>query len=221
MALYITIILYILSLIAGLFLMAVVKSITKKKFFFVASIHILSLLIFLLNRKAEIPNTESSGNFTFLFFICSGIMLAGLAWRSQVHLVFKIYFTLFGFTIILFIFSPSRLMVFLLTGKYSETMGKTFPVGENYFLEQQNTSAGIHLFKLISKHGLFHETIQRDIDFKGPLDSIHVLEFIPKEKAIVRGFSGKVTYVSSDIDSVDVEIRLVKMKKNQIERRLN
>ena len=183
MTLYITIIIYILSLIIGLFLMAVVKTISKGKFLLVASVHLFLLLIFIVAKTSSTATTtESASNYTFLFFICSGVMLAGLAWRSNILLPFKIYFSLFALTIVLFIFSPSRLMVFLLSGKYSDTLGKTFPVGENYFLEQQNTSPGLQHFKLICKHGMFHETIQRDIVFKGSLDSIRVLEFIPKEK---------------------------------------
>ncbi len=219
MTLYITIIIYILSLIIGLFLMAVVKTITKGKIFLFASVHIFFLLLFILTRTNS-TTAESSTNYSFLFFISSGIMLAGLAWRSNIQLLFKIYFSLFALTIVLFIFSPSRLMVFLLSGKYTDTLGKIFPVGENYFLEQQNTPTGIQRFKLINKHGMFHETIQRDIVFKGSLDSIRVVEFISKEKVVIRGYSGKTTYVSTDVDSVDVEVKLVKEKQNQIERKL-
>lgn len=120
----------------------------------------------------------------------------------------------------LFLFSPSRLTTFLLSGKYADTLGKTFAVGENYFLEQQISSGDNQSYKLIKKHGMFHEAIQRNILFKGKLDSIHVLEFIPNEKTLIRGFSNTTTYVSSDVDSMDVEIKLVKEKQNQIERKL-
>ena len=218
MILYVAIIVYILSLIAGLFLMAAVKRISNVKFVFLGSVHILFLLVFV---GSKISGAQSSTSLSFLFFICTGIILAGLSWRSSIPMVFKIYFSLFSITVALFIFSPSRLMIFLLSGNYAETLGKTFEVGENYFLEQQNTSStDLPVYKLIKKHGLFHEAIQRDITFKGKLDSIHVIEFIPSEKAIIRGYSGKSTFVSTDIDSIDKEVQLVKPKHDEIERRL-
>ncbi len=218
MILYLAIIFYILSLIIGIFLMATVKVLSPGKFFIVAAFHIIFILVYLFTKNSA---AVASGNISFLLFICTGIILAGLAWRTTLPLPLKIYCSLFSLTLLMFLFSPSRLMVFLVSGRYTDSLGTTFPLKENYFLEQQNTSSSaVPCYKLIKKHGMFHEAIQRDIYFKGKLDSIQLVEFIPGSNAIIRGYSGKQTYVSTDVDSLDVEVKLVKKKANQIERKL-
>ena len=75
-------------------------------------------------------------------------------------------------------------------------------------------------YKLIRKHGLFYETIQRDVLFNGKLDSIKVLQFVSGDKVMIRGYSAQVTFVSNELDSMDVEVKLVKQKHNQLERKL-
>jgi len=219
MNLYIAIILYILSIVAGLFLLASVKTIPKRRFFLLAALHFFFLVIFVLVKLIAYKSLSET-NWSFLLFICSGIVLAGLAWRSSVPALLRFYFSAFAFTLILFLFSPSRLMVFLLSGKYTETLGSTFPVRDEYFLEQQNTSStAFPTYKLIQKHGLFHQAIQRDIQFKGKLDSIRILEFTRGEKTIIRGYSSSITYVSTNTDSADATVPLVKMNQTTIERR--
>lgn len=218
MSLYIAIILYILSLIIGLFLVATVKSVSTRIFLTVFSVHALFLFLFLLAKFVTQKN-ETEDHFTFLLFICTGVILAGLAWKSSIHLFFKIYCSLFFLTIPLFFFSPSRLMVFLLTSQYTGTIGKSFHVQENYFLEQQHATSATTAYKLVRKHGLFHETIQRNISFNGVLDSVHILGFDSMKNASIRGYTSKVTFVSSENDSVDVTLKLEKEKTNNIERR--
>jgi hypothetical protein len=221
MLLYIAIIVYILSLITGLFLMVSVKAISTRAFVSIVAIHILLLLFFFFEKySTTVSGHETPGSISFLLFICSGIILAGLSRSINIPLILKIYFSLFSITIALFLFSPSRLMVFLLSGNYSDSLGKTFSLQENYFIEQQNTSSSSQpVYKLVKKHGLFHETIQRDIEFKGKLDSIRLIQFISGQSTVVRGYSGKETFVSTEIDSLDVNLQLVKEKRNVIERK--
>jgi hypothetical protein len=222
---YLAIILYITSIVCGVILMFAVKNISRTKFSGFAFLHLVLIILFIVSTqlKKEAPGQLPVKNLFFLFVICSGIILFGLSWQSRVSIILKIYFSLFSLTLFLFLFSPSRMINFLLTARYADTLGKIIPLKENYFLEEQTSSMNgdsIPSYKLIRKHGMFHETIVRDIRFNGNLDSIHILEFIRGEHVIIRGYSNKTTFVSSEIDSVDVDVKLVKENKNQIERKL-
>lgn len=223
---YLAIILYILSVVAGVIAMIAVKNISPSKFLMGVAVHLIFILLFLfmLFARKQPSAYPSFFNLSFLFFICSGIILFGLTWQSKTALLLRIYFALFACTILLFVFSPSRMINFLLTQRYADTLGQVFSVGEDYFIEEQSSSmrvdTSIAHYKLIKKHGLFHETIQRDLLFNGNLDSIHVLQFISGEKMLIRAFTSKETYVSNEIDSMDVEVKLIKQKYDQIERKL-
>jgi len=226
MNVYLAIILYIVSVVAGILALFAGKSISKINFLFLFLIHLLFIAgsIFATTTGNKTAGYTSITSLSFLFTICSGLILFGISWNSNVYVILKFYFSLFSLTLLLFIFSPSRMINFLLTAKYADTMGKTFSLGENYFLEEQtsfmNGDAAIPHYKLVQKHGMFHETIERDIVFGGNLDSIKVLEFTEGKTVLVRGYSGKNTFVSSEIDSVDAAIKLVKEKKDHIERKL-
>ena len=223
---YLAIILYILSVVAGVIAMIAVKNISPSKFLMGVAVHLIFVLLFLftLFSGKQPISYPSFFNLSFLFFICSGIILFGLTWQSKTALLLKIYFALFACTIFLFVFSPSRMINFLLTEKYVDTLGKVFSTRENFFLEEQGSlmqgAVSNPHYKLIKKHGLFYETIQRDILFNGNLDSIKVLQIISGEKMMIRGYTNKVTYVSNEIDSMDVEVKLIKQKHDQIERKL-
>lgn len=221
MSFYIAIIVFIISVIAGVISLIIGKNIPKEKFMLLVSIHGILLLAFfaiLLLKK-----DSNSVNYFFMFFICSGIVLSGLVWKSNVAKAIKIYFSLFAITIGMFILSPSRLVNFLLTSKYTETLGESFLVTENFFLERQSSSmhAEDHpLYKLIRKRGIFHSTIQRDLDFSGKLDSIKVIDFDKSTRGLLRGYTSQVTYVSSSIDSSDVEVTLKKKTIDGLEYKL-
>ncbi len=226
MNVYLAIILYIISVVAGILILFTGKNIPTKNFLIGALIHLLLIVLFCIKLTSTYQAIAGSSFFklSFLFTICTGLVLAGISWKSNVHLSLKVYFSLFSLTLLLFLFSPSRLINFLLTASYSDTMGKTFSVSGNYFLEEQTSGMrndnSIPHFKLIQKHGIFHETIQRDILFNGNPDSIKVVEFVEAKNAVIRGYTSKRTYVSTEIDSADVWVKLVKEKKDQIERKL-
>jgi hypothetical protein len=222
---YLAIILFIISIVTGIISLFAGGNFSKRNFFTGISIHVLFIILFIIYATAENKSTYPAlFKLSFLFTICSGLILCGIAWKTSASFIFKTYFSLYLITILLFIFSPSRLINFLLSASYADTTGKTFNVKDNYFLEEQtssmNSSPAVPVYKLVRKSGMFHETIQRNISFNGDLDSIRVLEFITNERALIRGYSGKNTYVSSEVDSDDVELNLVKTKKGQIERRL-
>ena len=224
MVFYLSIVLYISSVIGALVLMILGKQMDRRKFILLASVHGFLFLIFLASLlfKKEVPG-QPNLNFFFLLFICSGVWLTGQVWRIANPLPLRIYFSIYSITFPLFLFSPSMLVNFLLTTKYTETLGKTFQVKDNYFLEQQNSwsdKSGKLKYKLVVKKGVFTQTLARDIDFNGSIDSIKTLAFDPNKVAAIRGYRMKETYVSTTLDSIDFTVELKKRKANQIERRL-
>jgi hypothetical protein len=221
MSFYIAIIAFITSVIAGLILMIIAKNPSKEKFMLLASLHGILLLAFIASLILRIdPNAF---NYFFMVFICSGIVLSGIVWRTDVAKAIKYYFSLFILTIGMFLLSPSMLVNFLLTTKYSSASGESFLVQENFYIERQNTtmkSDDMPYYKLIRKRGIFHTTIQRDISFNGKLDSIKVLDFNKQENGLIRGYTSKKTFVSSSSDSLDVEIILKKKSVDGVEYKL-
>lgn len=206
--------------------MIVTKRMERRQFLVFASFH--GILMFgyfasLILQKNSNDHTVVF-NYFFLAFICSGIILSGLSLRSDLPKWMKLYFSGFALAIPLFIFSPSMLVNFLLTAKYTDSFGPRFDLGQRYFLETQNTvmtSDSFPHYKLIRKKGMFHETIERDIVFRGILDSVKILEFNPPEDLTVRAYTSNITFVSSVIDSTDKVFKLRKIKKNDVEYRLN
>lgn len=221
MSFYIAIIFFITAVVSGVISMIVGKNISKQKFILFAAIH--GMFLFAFIASLILRKDSTAYNYFFLIYICSGIVLSGVAWRSSIFIGLKIYFSLFAITIAMFILSPSRLVNFLLTTKYIETLGETFHVTENYFLERQNSSMhedDMPRYKLIRKRGIFHSSIQRDLNFNGKLDSIKVLEFDKTSLGLIRGYTSSKTFVSTQVDSADVEITLKKKTIDGLEYKL-
>lgn len=221
MSFYIAIIIFITAVVTGVISMIVGKNISKEKFFLFAAIH--GMLLFAFIASIILRKDPNSYNYFFLIFICNGLVLSGIVWRSSIFIGFRIYFSLFALTIAMFILSPSRLVNFLLTTNYTDTLGETFHVTENFYLERQNSTMhadDIPRYKLIRKRGIFHSSLQRDINFGGKLDSIKVLEFDKSSLGLIRGYKSTKTFVSTQIDSVDVEIILKKKSNDGLEYKL-
>ncbi|MFM2135495.1 MAG: hypothetical protein RL021_895 [Bacteroidota bacterium] len=221
MVFYLSIVLYIASVIAALILMITGKSWTLKRFFLLASIHICFILLYLL--KGLRVEENASTNYFFLFFVCTGTALSGLIWRITSPLLLRAYFSLFMLTFPLFLFSPSMLVNFLLTGKYTDTLGKTFCIKDNLFLEQQQGwkgTNGTFAYKLVERHGIFHKPIARDIQFGGRIDSTRTLLLLKDSTTSIRGYRITETYVSTTIDSIDVTVDLRPKTEMKIERKL-
>ncbi|MBL0104001.1 MAG: hypothetical protein IPP51_09780 [Bacteroidetes bacterium] len=222
MSFYIAIIAFIGSVISGLILLIVNKDVRKEKFVLYVAFH----GIFLFGYIASLILKGSSGyviNYFFTGFVCSAIILSGLAWRSDISKYVKYYFTIFTLTIPMFLLSPSMVLNFILTSHFSDANSESFLVEGRIYLERQNTVMSTDDFphyKMIRKKGFFHATIQRDIVFGGKLDSIKVLDIQTNEKAIIRGYTSTVTHVSSRVDSMDVEVHMVKKSADGVEYRL-
>ncbi len=221
MSFYIAIITFILSIIAGLIALIVSNKLSKEKFYLFTTLHGILLICFL--ASLILKKDPDSTNYFFLIYICSGILLSGLAWKANAILPLRIYFSLFLLTVGLFMISPSTLVNFLLTASFKDNSGEQFLVQENYFIERQNTSMkndGQLHYKLIQKKGIFHATIQLDLVFNGKLDSIKVLDFDKSSKGLIRGYTSIKTFVSTQIDSLDVEITLTKKSADGVEYKL-
>jgi hypothetical protein len=221
MLLSIAIISYILSFVVSLVFIFTGKRLHPGMFQMFIGIHIVFLAFFLFTVFTISKGTGAS--LAFLFFFCSGIVVAGLAFGMNKALPFKIYFGLFPASIVLFLLSPSTLLNFLVTGSFSSGE-KLIPVQGKYYLEIQNSfdkndSANLQ-YKLIRKTGMFHKTISRNISFNGKLDSVRVLNFQNEMATEIRGYIGKKTFVSDEVDSVDVTLNLNPANKDVIERRL-
>lgn len=223
MLFYLSIAVYISSVIGALILMILGRQLDAKRFRLLAAAHGLLLLFFILTRLFLKGAGSNPTDFSFLLFICSGVTLCGIVWRIPTALPFRIYFSIFVITFPLFIFSPSRLVNFLLTTTYSDTIGKSFPLSGDIYLEQQNSWSGSTVsnkYKVIRKKGLFHKTLARDIQFSQPLDSLRTILYREGDTAILRGYSFHVSFVEVRIDSQDVNVSLKSRNRNTIERRL-
>ncbi len=224
MSFYLSLFLFIISLIIGLALMIIGKNLSREKFLLLVSIHLIFLFAFISSMLLKKNNEVITYNYFFTAFVCSGIILSGLSWRSNSPIILRFYFSIFTLTIPLFMVSPSILLNFLLTMNLSSTNGPSFHLDKQYYLETQNTSTiedkKPH-YKVILKRHLFHQTIQRDIVFKGKLDSIKIIDIDPGKSMNVRGYSSNTTYVSIEFDSIDVLIYLKTTKQGDVEYRLN
>jgi len=220
MLITVAIISYILSLVIALVLVLVSKKINPGWFRMVGGIHIVLGVFFLFTLIAY----KGDVNLAFLFFFCSGIVTSGLAFGMNKAIPFRIYFGLFAASIAVFILSPSTVLNFLIAPNLARSNEKIFPVQGNYFLEMQSTyrtdSASSIQYKLIRKAGLFHQTVSRNINFNGKLDSIKVLSVEAGIAAEVRGYVSRKTFVSDETDSTDVTVNLNPTNKDVIERRL-
>ncbi|REJ83608.1 MAG: hypothetical protein DWQ44_03025 [Bacteroidetes bacterium] len=221
MSFYIAILCFIFSLVLGLVLMITAKNLPKEKLLLLASVHLLFLLAYA--GSVAIGGSERVPNYFFMLFICSGLALSGLFIRSSLQLLFRVYFSLFTISIPMFLLSPSMTVNFLLSARYVQTTGQTFELGDNLILMEQGHSSEeidqLH-YKLIKKKGIFYSTLERDIDFKGRVDSVRVMNINPGKTIQVRAYRMEESYVSSSIDSMDAELPLKKKKHGTIEYRL-
>jgi len=218
MSFYIAIICFLVSVSIGLLLLAAGQKISRQILSMLGLLHVMVLFAFLaslvLSKGGDAPN------YFFLAFICSGVLISGPFARSAFPIYVRIYFGLFALTLPLFLFSPSMLVHFLLTMSYSSSFGPKFQLVGKYYLEAQNVIKEDEtkpLYKLMLKRGLYKQTIERDIRFSGKLDSVKVLEVNGAHSMRIRGYSSENTYVSSTIDSLDVEVSLRKQKYGDVE----
>ena len=222
MVFYLSLFIFIVSLVIGLVLMISWRNLSRERFLLLTSIHSIFLIAFLASLLLK-GSVSTGHNYFFTVYLCSGIVLSGLAWRSNAPKLLRAYFSIFILTIPLFLLSPSRLLNFLHTMKFTNTTGPSFELGSRFFLEEQSSAIsqdGSPVYKVVRKNGFFYKTIQRDLSFGGKLDSVRVLDFESNQFIRLRGYTSSVSYVSTTIDSSDAEVTLVKKGPGSIEYRL-
>ncbi len=223
MAFYLSLFIFIASLVIGLILMIGGKGMDRGRFLLLTAFHAIFFLAFISSLILKRNSGVTTFNYFFLAFICSGVVLCGLAWRSKAPHALKIYFSIFGLTIPVFLVSPSILLNFLLTMNLSGTNGPVFHLYGKYYLETQNSSNSEDDFphyKLVRMQGLFHKTIQRDLYFRGKLDSVKVIDNEDAGILILRGYTSRESYVSNETDSVDLSVQLKPKRQSEVEYRL-
>jgi hypothetical protein len=225
MLLSFAIIAYILSVVLALVFLFSGKNLRAGWFRIVASFHFLVAVLFIFNfiTSDKYGSEETPKYFSFLLFICTGVVSCGLAFGVRAVLPFRIYFSVFGLSLVLFLVSPSTLFRFLITARLTNSEEQPLLVNNNIYLEKQNSSFNNDscvLYKLVEKHGMFHQSIARNLDFKGSLDSIKIISFQSHKTVAIRGYTSKKTYVSAEKDSVDLNLDLNPKKKDIIERSL-
>ena len=196
------------------------KNMKRDKFLLMTTIHVVFLFGFIASLLLQHQKETISHNYFFTAFICSGIIMSGIAWRSDSPKFLRVYFSIFVLTIPIFLISPSLLLNFLVTMNFKSSNGPVFNLTDQYYLETQTTSRqaeNIPHYKLTLKKGMFHQSIQRDISFGGKLDSIKVLQIEKGNSISVRGYTSISSHVSVDVDSTDLEIPLKTVKQGDIE----
>jgi hypothetical protein len=152
-----------------------------------------------------------------LTFFCSGVAFAGLIIRGSLHLLLKIYYAFFLFSIFIFLYSPSLLFSILSTQKLPEKRGIEFFLADNYYLIKEksmlNVSDTFVKYKIVNRTGSFNKTIQRNISFNHEIDSIKVLKFSKDKDVIIRGYFSNGNIL---IDSVEVSSSLNMTDENEI-----
>ena len=133
MSFYLSLFIFIISLICGLTLMIAAKDMRREKFLLLTSVHVIFLFAFIASLLLRKKDSPESYNYFFMIFICSGVILSGLSWRSKAPIPLKIYFSIFALTIPLFMFSPSMLLNFLLTMNYNSNNGPSFNIYQQYY----------------------------------------------------------------------------------------
>ncbi|MFM9028854.1 MAG: hypothetical protein ACKOQ6_12825, partial [Bacteroidota bacterium] len=120
MTFYLSIVLYITSVIIALVLMIVGKGMDRRRFMALVSIHFFSGTAGILISLAKVETTSGPApDYFFLAYVCTGTCLCGLAWRTEIWKALRYYLSVFALTFPMFLFSPSMLVNFLLTGRYT------------------------------------------------------------------------------------------------------
>lgn len=194
-----SIILYILSLVFSLLILLINKTERRK------TLRVLIVFHFSLFIAALIFQSEQR-SYLFLLFFCSGIFLAGFSFKSSLLKPVKIYFSLFVFSFLLFLYSPSKLLG-VITFNFNQVKEKEFRLKKNFYLMKQqgilSDENNTRHYKIFMKMGLFNRTLTRDIDFGMRVDSVRLLEWSADTLAVIRVFEINETNVK---DSTELSV---------------
>ncbi len=208
---------YLISMVGGLIAAFFVGHIPKKVITWFAIFHIVIFGVWLIikNNDDTIFNPGYS-NIVFLLFFCSGVFIAGMFLRSSYPIYYKIYFSTFLLSLVVFIISPSRVLGFIASGSVKAINPARFHVSENYFLVAQqetklmNTNKSLKPFKLVREMGMFYKTLSRDVLLPETTDSLHLLESNFDKLVTIRVYF----YEESKADSLEMKINIGNVKEN-------
>jgi len=180
MSLYLSLSLYILSLLVALVLVITGKKQREAWRKAALALHVLFVLLFVVYLLQK-PGLQEGSPFRYAFLaaLCSGLVAGGFILRSEKHWILKLYCSIYFLSLLFFLFSPSRFAAVLSRGDLAGNTPKKIHVVRNFFLEAQHAAqagSGKKEFKLVQEFGIFHRTIRRDIAFDSEPDSLQVLE---------------------------------------------
>jgi hypothetical protein len=207
-----TIITYILSLVLSLVLMIFSKGINsgwKKGIIVFHTALLVAYLFSLIFFKAN-------PGIVFLVFFCFGVAIAGMMLRSNLHVLLKIYYSVFLFSIVLFLYSPSLLFSLLGQQKFPAEKKTEFHITGNYYLIKEKSMLAVSntfvKYKIVKRTGKFNKTLQRNISFYHEIDSVKALKFVPEQEAVLRGYFSS----QNETDSADISTELKIKDENEI-----
>jgi hypothetical protein len=188
--LILTIILYILGLVAALVLTFAMKNRKNSSIRTAIFIHFVLLFGYLI---LSVLHQSADSYFALLSFVSALAISGWAAVNSWLPGILRIYFVLYLLSVPLFIISPSRLF-FIITGNHDlYKPEKEFRLESNYYLVEQQDfipgTASVNHYKLIRKYGLFHRTLGRDLIFPAELMNAELLHH-PSDSISVKGYYG-------------------------------
>lgn len=142
-----------------------------------SAVHVLLIGAWLVFRSpAETTATPGISNYLFLLFFCTGVIIAGTVLRKKIFLPVRIYFSLFLLSAVLFVFNPSMVIGFIVSGNPVSINPGTFHLYGNVYMMQQQSALNPDLlsrtYKITKEMGVFHKTLVRDIALKSEPDSV-------------------------------------------------
>jgi hypothetical protein len=172
---------YLVSLSGSLLLSFFYKKIPDRVIVFFGFIHLAFLIIwFFIKDEFQSLATPGISNYCFLFFFCSGILLAGIILRKKFFMLLKVYFSLFLLSAVLFVFNPSLVIGFIVSGNPRSINPGAFKLYDNVYLMQQQTALNpdqvSRTYKITMEMGVFHKTLVRDIQLPFEPDSVTAQE---------------------------------------------
>lgn len=210
---------YIISLVACLILMVVGKNATLKTFKTALLIHLFFALVFLILLLffCLFDSVSYTLSYGALAYLCSGVAISGMIFRSKMNRLIKIYFGIFTSSFLIFVTSPSTLFSIITKGSLTVENYDRFLIIDNYYLDKQSSFNSekntLVKYKIVQKLGYFNKTISRDLAFNQDLDSIKTLKFDIGNSTNLRGYFHHL----NKTDSIDIAVDLKTISsKNKI-----
>ena len=206
-----TITLYLVCSVASVVASFFAKNIPSRLINTVIIFHFLVLLFwFFIRNEIDTVLNPGTSNYLFLVLFCSGLLVAGNLLRKSYPIYLKIYFSLFLVSILVFIFSPSKVLGFIASGDISAINPKRYKIMESYyFIEQQSIMRSNKdqnsSFKVVREMGFFHKTLAREVLLPQKTDSILMLDFKENKNIFVRIYFNN----NNSTDSLDLNVPLV------------